>query len=153
MMSLRIKSQRGDTIVEVLIAIAVASSVLAVTYVTMNRNLTITRVSQERTEASKVAQGQIEALKARMDSGNTVSYPSFCIDITNNLSIILLPSGTPAASLAAETDFSTYPAGCRSNNIYNFAIEEIDSRTFRFYVRWDRIGGGGKEEVIMVYKI
>ena len=57
-------SQRGDTIVEVLIAMAVASSVLGITYATMNRNLLITRGAQERTEAAKLAQGQLEILKS-----------------------------------------------------------------------------------------
>src|SRR5690606_39104613 len=59
------RREAGDTIVEVLIAIAVVSSVLAITYSIMNRNLLTMRDNQERTEAMKLAQGQIEALRAK----------------------------------------------------------------------------------------
>lgn len=55
--------QSGDTIIEVLIAIAVVSGVLGTTYAIMNRNHMIVRTNQERTEASKLAQRQIEMLK------------------------------------------------------------------------------------------
>lgn len=65
----RNRQQAGDTIVEVLIAIAVVSSVLAIAYSTMNRNLQIMRNNQERTQAVRVAQDQIETLKARQRTG------------------------------------------------------------------------------------
>jgi len=55
--------QRGDTIVEVLIAIAVISLVLGGAYVTTNRSLRATRSAQERGNALKLVESQIEQLK------------------------------------------------------------------------------------------
>jgi len=57
-------SFRGDTIVEVLIAIAVLSLVLGGAFVATNRSLQGTRDAQERINALKLAETQIEQLKA-----------------------------------------------------------------------------------------
>jgi prepilin-type N-terminal cleavage/methylation domain-containing protein len=57
-------SQRGDTIVEVLIAMAVITMVLAGAYVVTNRSLSATRSAQERTIALKLAESQLEQVKA-----------------------------------------------------------------------------------------
>jgi len=56
-------SQTGDTIVEVLLAIAVVSMVLSGAFVSVNRSLKAGRQSQERGEAMKFAQSQLEQLK------------------------------------------------------------------------------------------
>ena len=55
-------SQVGDTIVEVLVAIAVLSVVLAGAYVTSNRSLNAELNAQEHTQALTIAQGQVEDL-------------------------------------------------------------------------------------------
>ena len=56
--------QRGDTIVEVLIAIAVISLILGGAYVTTNKSLMATRGAQERGNALKLAESQLEELKS-----------------------------------------------------------------------------------------
>ena len=151
-------SQRGDTIVEVLIAIAVASSVLAVTQAAMNRNFQRTRASQERTEGSKLAQGQIESLRALSESGAAVPTTRFCLDGITTKAI----TGDAAlgADLAAEkfNDAAQYPAECKKNGIYHIGIKQDtaaaggnDGRLYKIYVRWDRFGGG-RDQVIMVYR-
>lgn len=63
--------QRGDTIVEVLISITVISLVLGGAYATANKSLLITRASQERSNALKLAESQMEQIK-----GLAVSNPS-----------------------------------------------------------------------------
>ena len=50
---LRALSERGDTLVEVLIAIAVVSLILGGAFVTTNKNLQATREAQERGNAQK----------------------------------------------------------------------------------------------------
>ncbi|HUC89835.1 MAG TPA: prepilin-type N-terminal cleavage/methylation domain-containing protein [Patescibacteria group bacterium] len=74
--------QRGDTIVEVLISLAVISLVLGGAYATANTSLQITRSSQERSNATKLAESQIEQLKglANTNPSALFSAPSpFCI--------------------------------------------------------------------------
>lgn len=57
-------NQRGDTIVEVLISIAVVSLILGGAYVTTNKSLKAERGAQERTNATKLVESQIESLKS-----------------------------------------------------------------------------------------
>jgi len=80
----RMSRQRGDTLVEVLIAIAVVSLVLGGAYVTSSRSLLATRSAQERGNALKIAESQIEQIKGLAASNSKAlfdaSAPSpFCI--------------------------------------------------------------------------
>lgn len=80
----RLNRQRGDTIIEVLIVIAVISLVLAGAYVTTNRSLLATRAAQERGNALKLAETQIEEIKGLASTNPTVLFGSatsspFCI--------------------------------------------------------------------------
>jgi len=56
--------QTGDTIVEVLLALTVTVTVLTGAYVIAGRALRIGRLAEERTQATKLAQGQVEAISA-----------------------------------------------------------------------------------------
>lgn len=153
------RAMAGDTIIEVLIAIAIVSSVLAATQNLMNRNLLKTQASQERTEASKVAQGQIEGLRALSVKKATIPDDPFCL---NGTSITDLGFNNPIPNLAADTFNTTrYPAPCSSTaNFYYIAITRetaveggSDGRLYKIHVRWDRIEGGGRDQVEMVYRI
>jgi Tfp pilus assembly protein PilV len=56
--------ERGDTIVEVLIATGIISLVLAGAYVTSNKNTVLMQTSQEREQAQRLIEAQIETLRA-----------------------------------------------------------------------------------------
>src|SRR5262245_22324828 len=74
--------QRGDTIVEVLVAIGVISLVLGAAYVMTNRSAQNTRAAQERDNALKLAESQVERLKglAATNPSAVFSGPTpFCI--------------------------------------------------------------------------
>src|SRR4051812_27675369 len=65
--------QHGDTIVEVLVAMAIMSLVLVGAFVTSNRNRTLLENSQEREQGQRLAEGQIEMMRANngiVTSGN-----------------------------------------------------------------------------------
>ncbi len=147
--------QRGDTIVEVLIAIAVVSSVLAIAYSTMNKNVSILRGNQERTEAAKLAQGQLEALKY-MATINATGVRAqgdtpFCINGSN---IVTLNAALPAADIETE-NFGQYNAACNSG-LYYMSVKRDDTdltgRTYKIVIRWDGFNTN-RQEVIMVYKV
>ena len=55
--------QRGDTIVEVLIAIAIVSTILFSAYETVSRNTRTTQDTQEHSQALQLAQAQLEYLR------------------------------------------------------------------------------------------
>jgi hypothetical protein len=137
---------RGDTIVEVLLAIAVASTVLGGAYVSSKNSLSGTRRSQERGEALKLLSGQIERLKegAKDTSGINVftGASPFCI--------ITVTTPTVRQSLVPSTN-----AGCRQgvNGRYALSVERTSPNTFTARAVWDRVGGGGSDQIQMVYRV
>ena len=58
----------GDTIVEVLIAIAVVSLVLGGAFTSTRRSSNTTRTAQEQGEALKLAESQVEQIKIALDN-------------------------------------------------------------------------------------
>ena len=54
----------GDTIVEVMIALAIISTVITLSYTTASRALILGRRAQERSEALKLAESTVERIKS-----------------------------------------------------------------------------------------
>jgi prepilin-type N-terminal cleavage/methylation domain-containing protein len=108
------RGQRGDTLVEVMIAIVIVSTVIGGAYSVSNRSLQQTRGSQERSNALKLGESQIEQLKSLIAADPTkvfgASVPTqFCLgsiatgiqvyDFTNpaqKINCSVNSSGTPA---------------------------------------------------------
>lgn len=72
----------GDTIIEVLIAIAVVGAVLAGAYTSTQRSVNATRMAQEQGEALKLAESQVEQIKIATDTNtlNVTGAGNFCIN-------------------------------------------------------------------------
>ena len=77
-------NQQGDTIVEVLIAIAIVSFILVAAYVTANKNTLINQDTQERGQAMQLVTTQLEFLHNKSVGTNN------CFDVNGN------PVGTAA---------------------------------------------------------
>lgn len=98
------QSNRGDTIVEVLLALAVLGSVIVGAYSIATRSLNGVRVAQERSEATKIAEGQIESLKANF------SQYSDSIDLIGGFAgITRLKDETYAIPLGVNSSWDTAP--------------------------------------------
>lgn len=114
---MRALNQAGDTIVEVLIAIAVISLVLVGAYVTTTKNMASTQDAQERTQAVKLVESQIEYFR---QAGGSVASGD-CFDDSANEQhaggnqgsnpCILLSDG----SMAGHTDQPAYTVSIRPN--------------------------------------
>lgn len=137
------KNRRGETIVEVLIAIAVVSSVMGIAYSIMNRNIQILRDNQERTEASKIAQSQLELLRVGLASDNTTHIP------TDGAAFCML-SSTASRGVSNPENFDTYGEEC-SNGLYHYSMKRNASDGYTVAVIWDALGGG-RSQVVMAYK-
>jgi prepilin-type N-terminal cleavage/methylation domain-containing protein len=146
--------QRGDTIIEVLIAIAVAASVLGIVFATSARNLRAIRDIQERSEATRLIQGQIEALRylySTSPSTMPVAGAVFCMN--GPLPVSGFTGSVPNPTLLSE-DFSKYPPGCKTTDkLYNYAIVGDATGTYKFYARWDSLTPSGRDQIIMAYKV
>lgn len=76
-------NQRGDTIIEVMIVLAVLGLALSISYATANRSLLNTRQAQENSEATSLVQSQVEALRyIARDTGSNVftTLAPFCVN-------------------------------------------------------------------------
>lgn len=166
---MRLKS-RGDTIVEVMIALAVISLTVALSYATAQRSLRIGQRAQERTEALKVAESQLEALRIEPglpgnDSGDNDAYLA---DYTSSHTFCVAASGTNLFKQGSVTDDSrtaglvlsatavpvgpnVYHSSCQfgSDARYHVSISREDQgggasrveSTFTVRVRWYQLGG------------
>ena len=167
---LKLKNQNGDTIVEVLIVAVVLSVVIGSIYKIATASLQATQLTQERTYALKLAETQVERLKAvsvqKTSSSVFDATQGFCIK--GDLSRADLPSGVPATSLEADamsssqysTDCSEDPASSAcASYCYLIGVTRTSSalpapvgNSFNVSVRW--YGPRGvKQQVQLAYKV
>jgi len=155
-MRVSIKSSRGDTIVEVLLAIAITSVVLAGAYVAVSGSMKASRAAQERGEAVKVAEAQIERLKylnINSSPENIYQPGPFCV--SSELKVVGF-GATPNI-----TDDEDDPTGCRSSGRYVASIKR-DSITgiHEITVLWENVTGSntttgypGFDQIKMYYRV
>ena len=141
----KLNNQNGDTIVEVLLAIAVVSVVLAGAYASVTRSLNSARVSQERSEAVKLVESQLESLEVVLkDSVKTnmiLNSPTdFCLD--DSLDI----------KTAGSAECNKGPDG-RYKLSTKYDPPTPGPEKFTSSARWDRAGGGEEQRIDIVYKV
>mgnify|MGYP000333049291 CR=1 FL=1 len=136
-------TQAGDTIVEVLVVVAIVSLVLGGAYASARRSFISTVQTQERGEAVKHLEAQLEGVKAVSDLPNSPIYQSGL--------------GTFCAAAGSITNGSCTRG---IDNRYTISIQRSDSNvggrtvyTFQARAVWDRAGGGQQEVVTMSYRV
>lgn len=143
--------ETGDTIVEVLIAIAVVSLILGGAYVTTNRSLLATRAAEERGNALKLAESQVEQLKGIANSSladtifGTGTPMPFCI------------SGVSGAVVAVANPDCVVNASGTPTNIepkYNLSVERgPDGNTFTVTNEWETASGDVTDSLRLIYRV
>lgn len=100
----------GDTIVEVMLALAILGLVLGGAYVVSNHNTLNERRAQERGVALQLAQGQIESMKQfASESSLATAYNSpFCMGLTSTSNGLTLNSTTSTYAPRANINPLTY---------------------------------------------
>lgn len=134
-MSLKRINQIGDTLVEVLVSLAVVSLLMGGAIATSSQSQRGSIRSQERGEANKVAESQVENLRA-------TSYTN----IGTNTLFHFGPSGNLVASAG-----SVPGAGGTGYNVQ--ITRPANSHTFTVTVSWTPAGGGPSSNVIMKYAV
>ena len=154
MRALGLSRQRGDTIIEVMIVLTILGLAIGISYSTANRSLLNARQAQENSEATKLAESQIESMqsfaKDTSTAPNSTIYNQtnpFCINVN---SLVQLTG-------ADNTNYSNYPSGCQvgTDAPYYISITHANDGTDTFTVKvlWDDIRGDGRDSVTLVYRI
>ena len=138
----------GDTIIEVLIAMAIVSLVLGGAYISANESFNDTRQAQERSEALQIIESQLEALKQLASNGNTTIFTSPYVFCINNSYAATNATNTPSTSTPTLTfsNSSTFAPACSNlgtAQIYNISIQQTATDQFTATAQWYRAGGGG----------
>lgn len=135
-------TQNGDTIVEVLIVIAIISLVLVGAYISTNRNIASTQDAQERTQAVKLVQTQIEYLRTATSPAGTCyafAVAGGAIGVQRNDGCIV--------------NSSDVKAGSGEEPAYTLTISSPDpAGTYTVKAVWDSITGTGQNNVTMYYQ-
>lgn len=152
--------QRGDTIVEVLIAIAVLGTVLAGAFAVANRSYAVGISAQERTEAVKIAESQLELLRLASEQTNSpvladTAGELFCINPTAS-SLGRVTFSGPVEDTNGTVDPITYDSACEfgTSSRYKVSIEQTgaENEIYSVRVRWESVLGGVIDEVNHVYR-
>lgn len=144
--------QRGDTIVEVLICIAVVSLILAGAYVTTQRSSVGVRDSQEHAEALKLVESQLEQVRSNATSTGDVfsSTTPFCMVNVAPVSATQQPNAAKCIEDSAGNATTGEPA-------YHLSITRSSSinssSLFTITASWDSVTGSGQAKESMVYRL
>ncbi len=132
-------NSRGDTIVEVMIVLAVLGLAIGISYATANRSLINARQAQENAQATTLAQSQVEALRSLAD------------DTTPNI----FQAGPYCLSAAAPYAIQTGTDCNRGTIPYTVGITYTNAPTDTFTVRvsWPDVNGEGTDTVTQVYRL
>jgi type II secretory pathway pseudopilin PulG len=144
--------QRGDTIVEVLISLTVVSLILSGAYVTTNRSLLATRSAQERSNALKLTEAQVEELKGVIATnpgavfGGGVPSP-FCI--YNNI-----VAGTLNVVPSSSANCTVNASGIATTVEPSFRLSITRSgNDFTIRTTWTNVRGSQTDQLQMKYRV
>jgi type II secretory pathway pseudopilin PulG len=135
----------GDTIIEVMIVLAVLGLSIGIAYATANRSLLNARQAQESAEASSLAQGQVEQIRANSPDTSSPIYGGdpFCFDGNTFTNITTSP-----------------PDSCKGASGYNDRYDTKITRdaaspnyTYTVTVTWDDVLGEGTDSSTLIYRV
>jgi type II secretory pathway pseudopilin PulG len=151
------KNIAGDTIIEVLLAIIVVSGTLGTAFATMNSGSLGTRAAQERVEALKHVETQIELLRVATDRAIPGIYGrtnGFCLSESGG-TVQIHEAFAPSAPVGnLDTQDLPYAAPCSIGLIpsgYNVSISEAGN-VFTIRARWENISGDNRDQIEIKYK-
>ena len=151
------RSSRGDTIVEVMIVLAVLGFAISISYATANRSLLDARRAQESSEAGSLLQTQVEGLRSMAaiptpSADQNIFRPTatkFCVN-TAVSPYLLVDITEPAPPPATDP--------CYKRSLYYVSITYINDAasnpdTFTLKATWPDVAGEGDDSVTLIYRV
>jgi prepilin-type N-terminal cleavage/methylation domain-containing protein len=151
--------QRGDTIIEVMIALAILGFAIGLSYVTANRSILAAEQAQESSTASELLQGQIEAIRSLAPNMSSTTLPStnvyqpssalFCVDLFSDPTAALSTYNKVVAATA--TTCTTVKTIYTIQDVYIPTSSPQDPDTFKAKVTWADVTGDGTTDSATFY--
>lgn len=155
MKRLNFLGSRGDTIVEVMIVLAVLSLALSISSATANTSLQKSRNAEEHSESTGIINAQIEQVRAAVKAH--VALPTsgvFCMTsptaFNSSFPVGYTVPDDPKNDQLEPTD-GTYPAACVKDYYHISVVLDADG-TYRVRVRWPGIASLGDQQVETNYR-
>lgn len=153
----KLLSERGDTIIEVLIAVGILSLALTSAFVLTRQNAAVVRDTQDRATVLQLLRSQAELLRNQSYGETAVTPPAQSI-FGNSAYFCMAQKGTGKVSFPSdvtqlEGNMSRYPADCVFDTYYHIAIRyNSATRVFAIQGSWDtQTKGVGREQLL--YKL
>ncbi len=159
-MSLKRLNMRGDTIIEVMIVLAVLGLAISISYSTANRSLLNTRQAQENSEATKVLQSQIEGIRILGANGPTDPADPLLNPYTHGVPFCIKGGATPVLAEVSDP-FCNDNSGnydlriyyCPGSSDIQCAGSQLQAQgTFLITAKWDNVRGVGTDSINYVYR-
>jgi len=146
-------NSRGDTILEVVIAITILSLLLTGALALTQKNLQDERASQEHNDALQLAQSQIEEMRAYATKKVLPTGSNFCLinnagQLAPQIVGAVVPTPCIVDSGGAEIMTATEPE-------YTVSITPPAAlgTLYRISVTWNSVTGHGNDNVTLYYQI
>lgn len=153
----------GDTIVEVLIVLAILGSGIAISYASVSKSLLLSQDAQERNQTTQLLQSQIEDVRTAIVNPNSSlgqqlgqvlqQGDNFCFDVSTNP---LYPYSLTAANITQITT-SSFPSQCTQGYFRYYITLTHPNSSDSIYTatcQWPNIlGSGGWDENSLVYQV
>lgn len=131
-------NQVGDTIVEVMICLAIIAMVISGAYASASESLRVGQRAQERTEALKLAEAQLEKIKYLSSSATSDIYtdPALPFCIINDSTKIGITN-------IADYTAASYNACLQQTRYHVSVVYTTGDNLFTVQAVWERLGGSG----------
>lgn len=154
-MHIKYLNNTGDTIIEVLVCIAVVSTILGGAFVTTRQSQVGVRNSQEHAEALKLIESQLEQLRGDTKDATTFTAP-FCMYGEVPVSSVISPQDVNCTQNSAGVP-------SKSDSRYFLSIKRCTaiacgnniggSYLFTVTATWPEVTGQGSGQETMVYRL
>jgi type II secretory pathway pseudopilin PulG len=139
----------GDTIIEVMIVLAVLAMALSISYATANRSLLDIRQAQENEQATELVQGEVEELR-------TLTSPSSPVNIFTTSSYCLTTTAPYSMPASCQFTYGGQPAPPGAP-LYTVSIIysplSASGGTFTVTATWPDVEGQGNDTIQLVYRL
>jgi type II secretory pathway pseudopilin PulG len=149
-------NQIGDTIVEVMLAVAILAMTIGVAYAVVNRSIKRAQQAQERTQATKLVEGQIDKLKYLSESAIAEDQAEFikAIDTSRGSQCISTKTTNDVTVIEAIQISGPFGSDCTQENIFKISyLYDGNDKIFTVNANWDSLVSDASENVTMEYRV